>query len=391
MVRHARALRRWRNGTGALVLMMIAAMGALPGCEVDSFFDPSRTGRFEYEPTTIPVLERIDVIEPQEEYFAKATPPTPEDLMPRELEYYIYPGDVVTTAIFELTQANLWTTSTRRVDTAGYYRVPELGDVRAAGLTAQQFEDEIRRRLAESVMANPQVDVVVEQGGGLRFTVYGFVLRVGQYTLDNPNLRLLDALANAGGVPTTTERVYVIRQVVLSSEVQPIFEQERQPPVRGEQPSTQPTTPAPDIEDLIRQLETQPDQQRNDVRPGMLQEEPTTQPMVDIDQLEPAPQTEPSQPADQPAPPADQPVMPADEPEPPMSPQPPATSDQLEPARAPQQPPVDVDVVRPQTRPQDETGESFIYIPERGEWVRVPAGPGAQPTAPQPTAPAEPA
>ena len=31
---------------------------ALAGCHVDSYFDPSKTGRFEFTPTTIPILIR---------------------------------------------------------------------------------------------------------------------------------------------------------------------------------------------------------------------------------------------------------------------------------------------------------------------------------------------
>lgn len=384
---YATGFNRSRNARsilkrGARILVGAIALAAVCGCEVDSFMDPSRTGRFEFEPTTIPVLERIDVIEPHREFWANATPPTADDLMPRQLAYYIYPGDIITVSVFELQQAGVWSTTTRRVDTAGFFRVPELGDVRAAGLTAQQFEDEIKRLLAETVMVNPQVDVVVEQGGGLRYTVYGFVGRTGQYTLDQPNLRLIDALANAGGVPLTTERVYVIRQIILTPEMQPEFQRESQPTT--EPPATRP--PEQNIEDLIRQLENppppppqSPPQAQPEIRPGMMQDvppdggqqppngdqppdgaEPQSPPPIDIDALEPPAPTEP----------------------------PPAETQPMEPVRAPAQPPVDVDVVRPQVPPIDETGDTLIYIPERGEWVRVPRAPGEQP--PAPTQPAEP-
>lgn len=358
--------------------MKALACGALllasTGCEVDSFFDPSRTGRFEYEPTTIPVLERIDVIEPHKEFWANATPPTSEDLMPRELAYYLYPGDIVTVSVFELQQVGQWFTTTRRVDTAGYFRVPEIGDIRAAGLTAQQFQDEIKRILAETKMTIPQVDVVVEQGGGLRYTVYGFVGRTGQYTLDQPNLRLIEALASAGGVPTTTERIYVIRQVILTPDVQPEFQREVLPP--GQPVTPQQPQPDTDIEELIRQLENPPPpppppSQPNsspEIRPGMLQDEPNGsqpppngQPPIDIDALEPPAPTEPA----------------------------PQDTQEVEPVRAPEQPPVDVDVVRPPAASPQDTGETLIYIPERGEWVRMPRAPGEEAPAAQPTEPRE--
>ena len=50
-------------------------MISFAGCEVDSFlFDSSKTGYFERQPTTIPILDRIDVIEEKEDYWARATP-----------------------------------------------------------------------------------------------------------------------------------------------------------------------------------------------------------------------------------------------------------------------------------------------------------------------------
>ncbi len=44
------------------ILLAMMVLGAA-GCNLNSYFDPTRTGRFEYTPTTIPILERIDVIE----------------------------------------------------------------------------------------------------------------------------------------------------------------------------------------------------------------------------------------------------------------------------------------------------------------------------------------
>jgi polysaccharide export outer membrane protein len=354
-----------------ILLVIVCGGGGISGCETDSFFDPSRTGYFEHYPTMIPVLDRLDVIEQEQDYFANATPVMSEDLEPRDLEYYLYPGDIVTVGIFELFEVARWATVTRRIDAGGYYRVPELGDIRAAGLTAQQFEDEIIQQLKAKVMPNPQVDIVVEQSSGLRYTVYGYLQNPGVFNLANPDLRLLDALAIAGGVPVTTERVYVIRQVILSEQVRPSFQREGRNGASA--PTPKPREPQPtDVEELIKQLEppsrtpqeqvpprprqpSQPEGSNDSVSPGMLQDTrpQPQQPQVDIDELEPI--------------------------------------------RVPGQVPVDVDVVRPQTRPSDEGGDRFIYDSERGEWVRVPAGtvPRGQvgvPTQPRPqrTPPAEP-
>ncbi|MCI0364807.1 MAG: polysaccharide biosynthesis/export family protein [Phycisphaerales bacterium] len=353
-----------------LGLALVAAAGNLCGC--DSFMDPSRTGRFEYYSTTIPILERIDVIEEPEDFWANALPPATEDLMPRDLTYYIFPGDIVAVRILGLYEPSMWEEFRRRVDAGGYFRVPGLGEVRAAGLTPEQFEEQVAQMLVGTVFTTrPQVDVVVEQSGGLRYTVYGYVQNVGQYTLDNPNLRLLDALAIAGGVPLTTERVYVLRQVVLDERILP----STAPPsgVQPPQPLERPKERPPSVEDLIRELE-RPENERNPpVRPGMMSQPPPEekeqdQPPVDIDLLEPQDVVDIQAPVDS------------------RQTQPTVDIDELEPLRptAPP-PPVDVDVLTPGTRPADESrAGSYIYVEERGEWVWVPSQNGdvAQPAAP---------
>ena len=43
-------------------------LGLLGGCQVDSFLDPSITGKWEHTPTTMPILDRISVIEDDEVY-----------------------------------------------------------------------------------------------------------------------------------------------------------------------------------------------------------------------------------------------------------------------------------------------------------------------------------
>jgi polysaccharide export outer membrane protein len=320
-------------------MLACAAAVTMSGCGVNSFIDQSRTGRFHASPTSINVLERIDAIEHDQAYFSKAVPVMPEDLIPSELSYYLYPGDTVTLSIFELYQPGIWSSTTRRIDAGGFYRVSEVGDVRAAGLTPQQFEEEVKRQLEEKVMRNPQVDVVVEQAGGLRYTVYGFVSTPGVFTLANPDLRLLDALAIAGGIPVTTEHVYVIRTIPLTPEQIPEFDPSR----TGGTGATRPQATQPvDIDRLIETLPqgnggrpaaTRPD--NPGISPGMLPEPrvpqaPATQsqPPIDIDALQ-----------------APQPARP--------------------------QPPVDVDQMRPPRPTDDGSGDTFIYVEERGEWVRV--------------------
>ena len=104
-------------------------VAVLAGCEVDSFIDPSKTGRFEFMATSIPVLDSIDVIEAKEEPWGQTTSVTPEDLVPNDLSYRLSPGDVMTVQIFELYTPSVWHVSTRSIDPGGFFRLPEIGDV----------------------------------------------------------------------------------------------------------------------------------------------------------------------------------------------------------------------------------------------------------------------
>ena len=55
------------------VVAVAAALTVSAGCEVNSFFDPSRTGRFTTAPTTMPILTRIDAIEPGTDLWGQTT------------------------------------------------------------------------------------------------------------------------------------------------------------------------------------------------------------------------------------------------------------------------------------------------------------------------------
>lgn len=301
-------------------LLVLPVAGQMLGCEVDSFFDPSRTGRFMHTPTTIPILDRIDVIEQEDEVWGQVTSVMPEDLMPSDLRYVLGPGDFITVEIYELYEERRWHVSPRRIDAEGRFRLPELGDLVAAGKTVQQFEDEIVERYAAFV-ANPLVNVILEEGRALTYTIYGFVANSGVYTLRDPDLRLLDALAIVGGVPLSTEMIYIIREVPLTEDVRPVFDRDRVPEGTPGRREDRPV----DVDDLIEQLRDRSPQ------PGMVSAHGAGQTqLLDVDDLAPV--------------------------------------------RVAPQPPVDLDEVRERAardRMQHQQDETYIYVPERGEWVRA--------------------
>ncbi|MEE9130083.1 MAG: polysaccharide biosynthesis/export family protein [Phycisphaerales bacterium] len=308
----------WKTARSLLLAILITGAAQLFGCEVDSFFDPSKTGRFEPTATMIPILERLDVIEQEEDPFAAATQVTPADLLPSDLEYRLTAGDIITVEVLDLIQPGQLTVSTRAIGAAGMFRLPVIGDIPAAGLTAQEFQDHLFRLIHETVVLNPVVNVVVEQGGGFSYTLYGAV-GTGMYALRRADFRLMDALSLAGGVLPSTQQIYVIRQVPLSGEV------EFAPGRRDDDQAPSDREPPVDVDTLIEQMQRG---DKNGVNPGLLPQD--AQPLVDIDQLEPV--------------------------------------------RISDRPVVDVEELSTRRQPplgDPQSGDTFIYDQERGEWVRV--------------------
>ncbi|MBX3374416.1 MAG: polysaccharide biosynthesis/export family protein [Phycisphaeraceae bacterium] len=298
--------------------LLLGVLGAgLAGCNVDSFFNPSVVGYWEHQPTTIPILTRLDAIESREDAWGQTTSVSPEDLLPSDLTYRLSPGDLVTVRILDLYATGQWAVAQGRIDPGGFLRVPEVGDVLAAGMTPQELQDALRD-LYDPLIRFPQIDLTLEQSGGFKYALYGFIGNPNVYILSEPNFRLLEATALAGGLSDVVQRIFVIRRVALSESVRPGFDR------RDAAPGTPPgPAPAVDIDELIERIEQRP----GGVQPGALRQDGG--PAIDIDDLEPVPATG--------------------------------------------QPREGIDQVR-RRRPTEGGGPgAWVYIEERREWVRVQA------------------
>ena len=359
---------------GGLVGLSMLAIG---GCETDGYFDPSRTGYFENTPTTMPVLERIDVIEPPEEPLGVTGPPEPQDLVVNSLQYRLAPGDVITVEIYELITTGRSEAAKRVVDPAGLIRLPTINEVRAGGLTLEELREEIRKKL-EPFLRNPIVTVDIEQGRSFEFTIQGAIQNPGVYALDKPNFRLTQALAIANGAEAVTERVLVVRSMATERDVQDAANPSTPP---GTDPSTLSNPGAPsstprvnpestpvDIEDLIKQLGT----------------------TGTFEVPAPAPASAPA-PAPAPAAPAPEPT-PAPTPPPGPAPAPGAVSgmqgqpvidvDSLEPISVHDGAVVDQATLtqRPPSSQLANDADSFVFDVNSQQWVRIKGGKVLAPT-----------
>ncbi len=250
-----------RRQLPSLVCALALAGAGLSGCtnELDSWFDPSVLGRWEYTPTIVPVLERIDIIESDTGEYVETTEIISEDLIPEAIEYEIGPGDQLLIEIFDFLAPNVPSQLQRIVNGRGTVDLPQLGQIPVMGLTAKEVElrivDELRN---QGIIQDALVTVQALAQREATYSIFGAVPGVGRYIIPAPNFRLLDALTEAGGIPPTIPTVYVIRPVPLTDEVTMgtgIEPADRPNRPQGEGGSTEDGT---NLEDLIERL-TEPE------------------------------------------------------------------------------------------------------------------------------------
>jgi polysaccharide export outer membrane protein len=214
----------WQGKIGLVGLLVGAALFAGPiGCESDSWMDPSVVGRWEHTPITMPILDRIDVIESRDTLPITLSEVSADDLRPDFNEYTISPSDTIAVIIFELVDPGQEAAYQRQVDATGLVRLPFVGPIKAAGKTASQLENYIAEVLERrEIIRDATVSVILQNSTQNTFTVMASPLtggtRAGLFTIPRPNFRLIDALAMANGIPDRTQRLLVIRQTPLTAD-----------------------------------------------------------------------------------------------------------------------------------------------------------------------------
>ena len=134
---------------------------------------------------------------------SRTTPTKPDDDLP------LGPGDLIVVSVFlvsELSQLGV------RIPGNGEIALPLIGILPAAGHTARDIENEVRARLRERYMHDPQVSVFVQEHKSQQIAVFGSVKAGGLFPLVS-RLRVTDALAMAGALNEDADHVvYLIRR-----------------------------------------------------------------------------------------------------------------------------------------------------------------------------------
>ena len=124
-----------------------------------------------------------------------------------QTDYVVGPQDALTITVFgEAELSGKYT-----VEQDGTFTFPQIGRVKAGGLTLRNLEAELKTKLGDGYLRNPQVAVAIENYRSQRILVMGEVRSPGEFQL-NGEMTLLAALARAGSTtPTAAREVIIVR------------------------------------------------------------------------------------------------------------------------------------------------------------------------------------
>ncbi|MFZ4572829.1 MAG: polysaccharide biosynthesis/export family protein [Phycisphaerales bacterium] len=231
----------------ALVLSCAGLAGALCGCEVNSYMDPTVIGGWQHTPTEMPILDRIASIESETGEFVEYSDPTPEDLIAQPQTYRIGAGDSIKVTAYDLIEEGAPQEFEVIVDARGFIEIAQLGRIFVGGMTTDEARVAVENA-AKRFDTQPLVSVQTQSQRNQTFNLVGGVNTPGPYFIPKADYRLIEALTAGGRFDETIADIYVIRQVALSSIIKG----------DGDLPARAPDAPAPgtpagskDILDII--------------------------------------------------------------------------------------------------------------------------------------------
>ncbi|MBL8764152.1 MAG: SLBB domain-containing protein [Phycisphaerae bacterium] len=264
-----------------------AAAALLCGCEADSFFDQTVNGRWEWTPTVVPVIENLTAIEDEKVEYAEVTRPTPADLVPEVEAYRVGAGDEFEISIQDYFNEGKEDVFPRVIDPRGFLDIPRLPPI----FVDRKTQEEMRAAIVEAIqgqqiMNDPVVSIVPRRQRKLLFNAIGGVQNAGQYVITQPNFRLFDALASAGGFTEAAASIYVIRTVPLNESVKGLAPTPGGGGSTAPSPAPAPGTPTKSGENVIDLIDELSKPKGGGSSPAVMRghdDPPAGEPMIDLD------------------------------------------------------------------------------------------------------------
>lgn len=209
---HVNRFRVW-----TLLLLGVAAVASCNSIK-NAWLDPTVLGSFD-QTTTMEIRTSL-TLEDTPLGIPGAAGPIPEDRDVIPIEFPISAGDTLAVEINELRQRQIPFQAQSTVSSTGYVNLPVIGHVDAAGYTVPQFEREIVNALLElDVLRTPEVNVNPIFLQKATYSIFGIgvsaadnaPLRAGTFPIRRPDLTILDAINQVGGLNEFVTDVYVFR------------------------------------------------------------------------------------------------------------------------------------------------------------------------------------
>ncbi len=89
------------------------------------------------------------------------------------------------------------------VDIRGDIRLPEIGKVKAIGLTTEELQEKITEILLEKYFKQEEELFLTVKLAGISYTMVGEVSGTGQQSVQKEQINIIEAIAAGGGVPVT--------------------------------------------------------------------------------------------------------------------------------------------------------------------------------------------
>ncbi len=185
----------------------------------NGWLDPTTVGNFK-DTCTTSEIRRTLTLEDSPRGIPGAQYPSPQDLQPLIVEYPITAGDTLAIEINELRQRQVAYQTQAQVAAAGYLNLPVVGKVQAAGLTVPELEATIAQALqARNVLVDPEVTINPLFLQKATYSIFGIgvsasndaPLRAGTFPIRRPDLRLLEAINQVGGLNEFITEIYIFR------------------------------------------------------------------------------------------------------------------------------------------------------------------------------------
>ncbi len=205
------------SGVLCVVSLLLAGGCANPGdwwkTDMTRFLSPDKVVAPVSGSPINPILSSIGPTDRSQDVLPNATFPRDGDWSYTDEDYIIGPTDIVDISILDLFNEGLETVLRRQVSDSGYIDLPLLTDrVKADGYTKDELKQVIINKYSPGILRSPTVSVTIAAQRQNTFSAIGSIARPGTYSILRKDMRLLEAMALAGGVTQVNiNYIYVIR------------------------------------------------------------------------------------------------------------------------------------------------------------------------------------